>query len=51
MRRIASSILLVCLLVVVRHASAADTAVVEPAVPAIDSADALAHAGECGCGS
>lgn len=46
MRRIASSILLVCLLVVVRHASAADTAVVEPAVPAIDSADAIAHAGE-----
>lgn len=50
MRRITSSILLACLLVVIRHASAADsaadTAVAEPAAPAIDSADALAHAGE-----
>lgn len=50
MCRIASSILLACLLVVVRHVSAADsaadTAVAEPAAPVIDSADALAHAGE-----
>ena len=46
MRRLVASILLVCLLVGARHAGAADTAVAEPAVPAIDSADALAHAGE-----
>ena len=46
MRRIASSILLVCLLILARHASATDTAVAEPAVPAIDPADARGHAGE-----
>jgi hypothetical protein len=46
MRRIASSILLACLLIVVRHASATDTAVAEPAVPAIAPTDARAHAGE-----
>lgn len=46
MRHLVASILLVCLLFGSRHAGAADTAVAEPAVPAIDSADALAHAGE-----
>jgi hypothetical protein len=46
MRRLAASILIACLLVISRTAWAADTAVAEPAAPAIAPADALAHAGE-----
>ena len=51
MRRLVASILLVCLLtgtllLGTRHAAVAEPAVAAPDVPAIDSADALAHAGE-----
>jgi DNA/RNA endonuclease YhcR with UshA esterase domain len=46
MRRLAASILTVCLLVLARSAGAADTAVAETSAPAIAPADALAHAGE-----
>lgn len=48
MRPRAASILLACLLPLVPHARAAETAVAEPAVPTVDPDDALAHAGaEC----
>lgn len=46
MHRLVASILLVCLLVGSRHAGAADTTAAEPAIPAIDPADAPAHEGE-----
>jgi hypothetical protein len=46
MRRLAASILVACLLVISRSVGAADTAVAEPAAPAVAPADALAHAGE-----
>lgn len=46
MHRVASSILLVGLFLLARQATAADSAIAEPAIPAVDPADTGEHVGE-----